>query len=671
MAEVAFVASIIQVADIGIRLSLRLYAFGETVASADQAILAISKDVSLTSSVLKELGNTFEGDKENVRSQNAVETAETIVRECAKVFEEMDTMLLAKVPGLQSISTDRKFRAKNLLERLRWPTIKGKIQLLNSNLDRLKSTLTLMLNVIVYARQISEKTEAPHTIAEQRQLIEDLVAVNQDRSIKHDQMKLMECADHTTIDEEGSMATQRNFSLPLKFYKPGPLEAERRGFLETLNLDNDSIKPGNLWDNGIRGVVEQYTRLRKNLLAEIRSSRYSIEDDSKIRLKRHIDIAHESELSLVLNDSWPLISRRRLSSDTPVSPAEQGTFSPDLKPAKFDLSSGLQSTQHSQAAGQFTGPFLQSYLVEKGEDATGKAAVSFLESQTQNISSDASPYKSDIQKTVDQDYLMSDYGSHSGSRSPYRSRMSATHAGQSFQNEVRSPLDQEPVILEQPKKPQCWDHVCNGRTFSTFSNLLRHQREKSGSSSKSVCPRCGAEFTSKKARDGHMAHDECKARHRAQLEHGREEPSSFDTSHPATSGPHTLKDTSLPPNGAGKVTVDTTSIAMRRVQRRKSTHVRAKCRPHSRWDAHRQEFPFSLCPQATMPDDRSQEPVSTVSSKQGARQEKTPSDGEGGKRRKLGKQASAKNLSSIDGGLSNGSMKANELLATWTNLKMV
>ncbi|KAL8942177.1 MAG: hypothetical protein Q9211_001507 [Gyalolechia sp. 1 TL-2023] len=65
-------------------------------------------------------------------------------------------------------------------------------------------------------------------------------------------------------------------------------------------------------------------------------------------------------------------------------------------------------------------------------------------------------------------------------------------------------------ILENPRKPQCWDHGCNGRQFSTFSNLLRHQREKSGTATKSYCPRCGAEFTRTTARNGHMAHDKCK-----------------------------------------------------------------------------------------------------------------------------------------------------------------
>lgn len=50
-------------------------------------------------------------------------------------------------------------------------------------------------------------------------------------------------------------------------------------------------------------------------------------------------------------------------------------------------------------------------------------------------------------------------------------------------------------VVQTRPKPQCWEHGCNGRQFSTFSNLLRHQREKSGQAAKATCPNCGAEFT--------------------------------------------------------------------------------------------------------------------------------------------------------------------------------
>jgi hypothetical protein len=67
-------------------------------------------------------------------------------------------------------------------------------------------------------------------------------------------------------------------------------------------------------------------------------------------------------------------------------------------------------------------------------------------------------------------------------------------------------------VVQSRPKPRCWEHGCNGRQFSTFSNLLRHQREKSGQSSKASCPNCGAEFTRTTARNGHLLHDKCKQR---------------------------------------------------------------------------------------------------------------------------------------------------------------
>ena len=64
-------------------------------------------------------------------------------------------------------------------------------------------------------------------------------------------------------------------------------------------------------------------------------------------------------------------------------------------------------------------------------------------------------------------------------------------------------------VVQERSKPQCWDHGCNGRNFSTYSNLLRHRREASGVPSKSICSRCGAEFTRATARDAHCTKGTC------------------------------------------------------------------------------------------------------------------------------------------------------------------
>lgn len=85
--------------------------------------------------------------------------------------------------------------------------------------------------------------------------------------------------------------------------------------------------------------------------------------------------------------------------------------------------------------------------------------------------------------------------------------MAATQSSVSVQESSTSVR----VVQSRPK-PRCWEHGCNGRQFSTFSNLLRHQREKSGQSAKATCPNCGAEFTRTTARNGHLLHEKCKRR---------------------------------------------------------------------------------------------------------------------------------------------------------------
>ena len=169
MAEIGLVASVVQIADTGIKLSITLYSFAETVLTADKSIREIAGDVSLTSSVLEELGRNLKKDqKSRLCSENAVKTAEGIVTECAAIFNEIDGTLqtiLEKIkPGVDPRSGNGKDGAHGgrkmavaALERLKWPFLQPKMQLLRSNLDRLKSTLVLMLNVITYARKVSEE----------------------------------------------------------------------------------------------------------------------------------------------------------------------------------------------------------------------------------------------------------------------------------------------------------------------------------------------------------------------------------------------------------------------------------------------------------------------------------------------------------------------------------
>ena len=98
MAKIDLIASVLQVADIGVRLSLKVYIFCHASLNADNPITFISKDISRTSAILRELGQCLENDHDaQLCSENAFRTTSTIVSECRIVFEEVEQALMNKM----------------------------------------------------------------------------------------------------------------------------------------------------------------------------------------------------------------------------------------------------------------------------------------------------------------------------------------------------------------------------------------------------------------------------------------------------------------------------------------------------------------------------------------------------------------------------------------------
>ena len=156
MAELGIIASILQISDVGLRLSLKLYTFGETVVNADKAVVLLSKDISLTSSVLQELGQHLRNDCD-IASENAIKTAKEIVEECLQVFQELDAALEKSKAKMDIDGKGKGKWTSAVIEKVRWPFQQPKIEQVGGRLDKLRATLMLMLNVIIYARQLSEK----------------------------------------------------------------------------------------------------------------------------------------------------------------------------------------------------------------------------------------------------------------------------------------------------------------------------------------------------------------------------------------------------------------------------------------------------------------------------------------------------------------------------------
>lgn len=88
-----------------------------------------------------------------------------------------------------------------------------------------------------------------------------------------------------------------------------------------------------------------------------------------------------------------------------------------------------------------------------------------------------------------------------GSREGRSSQPSTTYDSNNEQWPTTKPSKQELPV-------QCWQHGCNGRSFSSLSNYRRHIRERS--KPPAMCQLCGQRFSRKGARDAHQAQQRCK-----------------------------------------------------------------------------------------------------------------------------------------------------------------
>jgi hypothetical protein len=146
---VGVVASILQIAELGMRLSVKLCSFHRQIKEANQSAQRLSSDISLTCSILHELGVALQHDDQiKVCSKQAFLTAQEVLGECKRVFQSIDDAIESQNPENGKNSWKRQTR------RLMIFLLGPDLDMLKSHLDRLKTTMLLMLNVIMYAGQL-------------------------------------------------------------------------------------------------------------------------------------------------------------------------------------------------------------------------------------------------------------------------------------------------------------------------------------------------------------------------------------------------------------------------------------------------------------------------------------------------------------------------------------
>lgn len=147
---VGVIAGSLQLAELGMKLSVKLCSFYRQIKDADHSAQRLATDVSLTCSILHQLGKTLEQDRQTkLCSQQAFLTAKEVLGECEDIFRQIEDAVAKRDPGSGKDRWERGTR------RLTIVILGPDLDVLKSHLDRLKSTMLLMLNVIMYAREIS------------------------------------------------------------------------------------------------------------------------------------------------------------------------------------------------------------------------------------------------------------------------------------------------------------------------------------------------------------------------------------------------------------------------------------------------------------------------------------------------------------------------------------
>ncbi|QDS72511.1 hypothetical protein FKW77_000072 [Venturia effusa] len=154
-------ASIIQIADAG----LKLYTYIDTVRSADKRLARVNKILKTTCNVVKEIGEVFQRtETAKIVSQSAVTTARDIAEECDMVFDEM------------RIAVKRSEKNK-----LFYPLKEGKLEFFSAHLEKMKSTLTLLMTVLIDARHLQYDRE--------NEKVGKLIRANDAATVRYEELK--------------------------------------------------------------------------------------------------------------------------------------------------------------------------------------------------------------------------------------------------------------------------------------------------------------------------------------------------------------------------------------------------------------------------------------------------------------------------------------------------
>lgn len=151
--------SVAGLAGFGVQLVQVLNQYAGSAADSKGRIRAVSNDIKLTIEVLNVFKNNMELEAHRQCMSDGAETlAMEAIQMCEDIFRKIEKLLhgaggasgATHSAGNCSAPT-RKEHTISFLQKLKWPLVEPKLNMLRGNLEKVKTTLQLLMSVVTYA----------------------------------------------------------------------------------------------------------------------------------------------------------------------------------------------------------------------------------------------------------------------------------------------------------------------------------------------------------------------------------------------------------------------------------------------------------------------------------------------------------------------------------------
>jgi hypothetical protein len=278
---VGVAASVLQIADLGARVSAKLFGFARKIRGAAEKIDLISKEIAATGALLQQLGQQLDKDSNaQLLRRELVESANELVQDCKKIFRNIDKAIDGNSGNKIILS---------LKQKIHYAYLESEIEALRANLENLKSSIGIMQNILIYAEQLRNRERFP-VLKEQQDLLKalgeeklaneqrynTLMKAIQDRSASE---PLPPSPSPDPRHSQGQPETHMAFATR-------SVRIEPQGSIQSTAQDGTqkSFKPNQSFKHNIAlndGEMQDYVSLVAHMLEEVHSKQYKLEQSMR------------------------------------------------------------------------------------------------------------------------------------------------------------------------------------------------------------------------------------------------------------------------------------------------------------------------------------------------------------------------------------------------------